>query len=63
MRRRLRAHGHEVFTPSLTGIGERVHLAGPQVGLTTHVHDVVNTILYEDLTGSCCSGSPTAAWS
>jgi pimeloyl-ACP methyl ester carboxylesterase len=46
----LRAAGHEVFTPSLTGIGERVHLASPQVNLTTHVTDVVNTILYEDLT-------------
>src|ERR1700690_866231 len=46
----LRATGHEVFTPSLTGIGERVHLASPQVNLTTHVTDVVNTILYEDLT-------------
>ena len=38
-----------MFTPSLTGIGERVHLASPQVNLTTHVTDVVNTILYEDL--------------
>src|ERR1700749_3991111 len=47
----LRAAGHEVFTPSLTGIGERVHLTSPQVGLTTHVTDVVNTVLYEDLRG------------
>jgi len=46
----LRSAGHEVFTPSLTGIGERVHLASPQVNLTTHVTDVVNTILFEDLT-------------
>jgi pimeloyl-ACP methyl ester carboxylesterase len=46
----LREAGHEVFTPSLTGIGERVHLASPQVNLSTHVLDVVNTILYEDLT-------------
>jgi len=45
----LREAGHEVFTPSLTGIGERVHLASPQVNLTTHVTDVVNTVLYEDL--------------
>jgi pimeloyl-ACP methyl ester carboxylesterase len=45
----LRAAGHEVFTPSLTGIGERAHLASPQVNLTTHVTDVANTILYEDL--------------
>jgi pimeloyl-ACP methyl ester carboxylesterase len=45
----LRAAGHDVFTPSLTGIGERAHLTSPQVDLTTHVTDVVNTVLYEDL--------------
>ena len=50
LRRPLHAAGHEVFTPSLTGIGERAHLASPQVNLSTHVLDVVNTILYEDLT-------------
>src|SRR5579871_2046893 len=50
LRAPLREAGHEVFTPSLTGIGERVHLSSPQVNLTTHVTDVVNTILYEDLT-------------
>lgn len=45
----LRDAGHEVFTPSLTGIGERVHLCSPQVDLGTHIRDVVNVILYEDL--------------
>jgi pimeloyl-ACP methyl ester carboxylesterase len=45
----LRAAGHEVFTPCLTGIGERVHLASPQVDLSTHILDVVNVVLYEDL--------------
>jgi pimeloyl-ACP methyl ester carboxylesterase len=45
----LRAEGHEVFTPSLTGIGERAHLVSPQVNLTTHITDVVNHVLYEDL--------------
>jgi pimeloyl-ACP methyl ester carboxylesterase len=45
----LRDAGREVFTPSLTGIGERSHLAHPGVNLTTHVRDVVNTVLYEDL--------------
>jgi pimeloyl-ACP methyl ester carboxylesterase len=47
----LREAGHEVFTPSLTGIGERVHLTSPQVCLTTHITDVVNTVMYEDLDG------------
>lgn len=46
----LSAHGHEVFTPTLTGIGERSHLASPQVNLTTHIQDVVNVVWYEDLT-------------
>ena len=45
----LRAAGHEVFTPSLTGIGERAHLTSPQVCLTTHITDVVNAVVYEDL--------------
>jgi pimeloyl-ACP methyl ester carboxylesterase len=45
----LRAAGYEVFTPSLTGLGERVHLASPQVTLSTHVQDVVNMVEFEDL--------------
>lgn len=48
VRKLLQAAGHTVYTPSLTGLGERVHLASPQVGLSTHVRDVVNHILYED---------------
>lgn len=49
VRRLLQQEGHEVFTPSLTGIGERAHLTSPQVTLGTHIHDVVNQVLYEDL--------------
>lgn len=49
LRPRLRAAGHDVVTPSLTGIGERAHLAGPWVDLSVHVRDVVNAVLYEDL--------------
>jgi pimeloyl-ACP methyl ester carboxylesterase len=45
----LTAAGHEVSTPALTGIGERSHLASPQVNLTTHIQDVVNVIWYHDL--------------
>jgi pimeloyl-ACP methyl ester carboxylesterase len=45
----LRAAGHEVHAVTLTGLGDRVHLAGPSVGLETHVTDVVNLIEYEDL--------------
>jgi pimeloyl-ACP methyl ester carboxylesterase len=45
----LRAAGHEVYAPTLTGCGERVHLATPQIGLDTHILDVVNVLEYEDL--------------
>lgn len=46
---RLRAAGHEVHTPTLTGVGDRAHLHGPHVGLGTHVQDVVATLHMEDL--------------
>jgi pimeloyl-ACP methyl ester carboxylesterase len=45
----LRAAGHRVFSPTLTGVGERVHLAGPSVNLETHITDVVNVIEAEEL--------------
>jgi pimeloyl-ACP methyl ester carboxylesterase len=45
----LTATGSLVYRPTLTGQGERVHLASVDVGLHTHVLDVVNTILYENL--------------
>src|SRR5215213_2536138 len=47
--RRLREEGHEVYPVTLTGLGERVHLASPQVDLETHITDVVNLIEFEDL--------------
>lgn len=49
LRQPLSAAGHQVFTPSLTGIGERQHLTSPEVGLSTHITDVVNLVTYEDL--------------
>jgi pimeloyl-ACP methyl ester carboxylesterase len=45
----LRAAGHEVFTPTLTGLGERSHLASPAVDLSTHVRDVAGLIEWEEL--------------
>lgn len=50
IRRPLLSAGHDVFTPGLTGLGERSHLLSPQIRLRTHVEDVTNAILYEDLT-------------
>jgi pimeloyl-ACP methyl ester carboxylesterase len=41
--------GHTVYRVTLTGLGERMHLNSPDVDLQTHINDVVNTILFEDL--------------
>jgi pimeloyl-ACP methyl ester carboxylesterase len=49
MRRRLAAAGHDVHTPTLTGLGDRVHLAQPGVDLALHIVDVVNVLEAEDL--------------
>ncbi|PQA88228.1 alpha/beta fold hydrolase [Hyphococcus luteus] len=45
----LRAKGHEVYTPTLTGLGERAHLTGRKVNLTTHALDVANLVKWEEL--------------
>jgi pimeloyl-ACP methyl ester carboxylesterase len=45
----LRAEGHLVHAPTLTGLGERIHLASPEIGLGTHIEDVVNQLVFEDL--------------
>jgi pimeloyl-ACP methyl ester carboxylesterase len=46
----LREFGHEVHTPTLTGLGERMHLASPEINLDTHIQDIVNVLDFEDLT-------------
>src|SRR4051794_8387584 len=46
---RLRDNGHEVYPVSLTGMGDRVHLASPDVNLETHITDIVNTLESHDL--------------
>ncbi len=45
----LRAAGHEVYTPTLTGLGERSHLLRPDIDLDTHIADVLGVLRYEDL--------------
>jgi pimeloyl-ACP methyl ester carboxylesterase len=47
--RPLREEGHDAYPLTLTGLGERVHLARPEVDLETHITDVVNLIEFEDL--------------
>lgn len=45
----LRSAGHDVHTPTLTGVCERIHLATPQVGLSVHVDDICNHIRFNEL--------------
>ena len=47
--RAIRSRGAEAFAPTLTGLGERAHLATPEVGLETHILDVPGLLHYEDL--------------
>jgi pimeloyl-ACP methyl ester carboxylesterase len=49
MRPLLHGAGHEFFTPTYTGLGERVHLANPAVDLSTHIEDILNVLSFEDL--------------
>lgn len=45
----LRAQGHQVYAPTLTGLAERAHLMGAHVGLGCHIRDIVGLLRYEDL--------------
>ena len=56
VRKALQALGHEVFTPTLTGVGERSHLLSRQVNLDTHIDDVVNLIQWEELSNVVLCG-------
>lgn len=46
---RLRKFGHEVFTPTYTGLGERSHLLNREIDLETHILDVLQIFKYEAL--------------
>jgi len=46
---KLRSTGHDVYTPTMTGFGERSHLLSADIGLETNVTDIMNVILWEDL--------------
>ncbi len=52
----LRAKRHDVYTPTLTGLGERSHLLHPDINLDTHIADVVGLLRYEGLTDAILVG-------
>ncbi|MGF7237172.1 MAG: alpha/beta fold hydrolase [Frankia sp.] len=49
--RLIRAAGHEVYTPTMTGVGERSHLLRPDIDLDFHINDIVQVLHYENLSG------------
>lgn len=54
--RLLREAGHEVYCPTLTGLGDRSHLMNPSINLDTHIRDVVQLLHYEDLSDVYLAG-------
>ena len=52
----LRAHGHIVFTPTQTGLGERRHLLSADITLDTFVQDLVEVMIAEDITDAVLVG-------
>ncbi|MDP2357194.1 MAG: alpha/beta hydrolase family protein [Beijerinckiaceae bacterium] len=59
---RLRAKGHRVFTPTLTGLADRSHLMSKDIRLATHITDVVNVIKWEDLRNVTLVGHSYGGW-
>ena len=52
----LRARGHTVFTPTLTGQGERAHLLSGAINLSTHIEDVLGVFKFERLSDVVLAG-------
>ncbi|KPH64450.1 alpha/beta fold hydrolase [Novosphingobium aerophilum] len=53
---RLRAAGHEVHTPTLSGLADRAHVLSGAIDLDTHIDDVAGLLEYEDLTDAILVG-------
>ena len=58
----LQKQGHKVFTPTMTGLGERSHLIDAKVNLATHITDIVNVIKWEDLNKICLVVHSYGGW-
>jgi pimeloyl-ACP methyl ester carboxylesterase len=62
VRRSLRAKGHDVFTPTLTGLADKSHLLSPQIDLETHINDVINLLVWEGLSDVVLCGHSYAGY-
>jgi pimeloyl-ACP methyl ester carboxylesterase len=58
----LEKKGQKVFSPTLTGLGERSHLLSKDINLDTHITDIVNVIKWEDLTDICLVVHSYGGW-
>jgi hypothetical protein len=58
----LERKGHKVFSPTLTGLGERSHLLSKEVVLDTHITDIVNLLKWEDLKDVCLVVHSYGGW-
>ena len=58
----LEKKGHKVFSPTLTGLGERSHLLNKDINLDTHITDIVNVIKREDLNDICLVVHSYGGW-
>jgi len=58
----LERHGHKVYAPTLTGLGERSHLMSGMITLDTHISDVVNVIRWENLESLVLVGHSYGGW-
>src|ERR1700735_271284 len=58
----LESHGHKVYAPSLTGNGDRSHLLSKDVVLDTHIADIANLVMWEDLKNICLVAHSYGGW-
>ena len=58
----LESHGHKVYAPSLTGNGDRSHLLSKDVVLDTHIADIANLVIWEDLKDICLVAHSYGGW-
>jgi pimeloyl-ACP methyl ester carboxylesterase len=58
----LERKGHKVFSPTLTGVGERSHLLSKDINLDTHITDIVNVFKWEDLRDVCLVVHSYGGW-
>lgn len=58
----LERQGHKVFTPTLTGVGERSHLLRPEIDLDTHITDVVNVFRWENIESAVLCAHSYGGW-